>query len=85
MDPESKKLLEETYALEEENNRMLRSLKRSMLWSRVMSILYWVLILGVSVGAFYYIQPYLDDVMSIYDGVKSNLENVGSFLKNTEN
>jgi hypothetical protein len=85
MDPESKKLIEETYALEEENNKMLHSLKRSMFWSRTMSIAYWVLIIGVSVGAFYYIQPYLDDAMSIYGDVKNNLENVGSFFKNTEN
>ncbi len=82
MDPESKKLLEETYSLEEENNKMLHSLRRSMLWSRIMSIIYWVLIIGISVGAFYFIQPYFDQAMKVYNEVKGNFDNAGSLLKN---
>ena len=82
MDPESKKLLEETYSLTAENNRMLHSMKRSMLWSRIMSVLYWILIIGISVGAFYYIQPYLNQAMDIYNSAKGDLNNVGSLLKN---
>ena len=85
MDPESKRLLEETYSLEKENNKMLHSMKRSMLWSRVMSILYWVLIAGVSVGVFYFIQPYLDQAMSMYNSAKSNFEGVGSLLNKAKN
>lgn len=81
MDPESKKLLEETYSLAEENNRMLRSMKRSIMWSHIMSILYWVLIIGVSIGAFYFIQPYLDQAMDAYKNVRGNLEGVGSLLE----
>lgn len=85
MDPESKKLLEETHALEEENNKMLHALRRSMLWSRVMSVIYWILILGISVGAFYFLQPYMDQAMKVYDEVKSNLNNASSLMKNLKN
>ncbi|MFA6300782.1 MAG: hypothetical protein WC609_00320 [Candidatus Paceibacterota bacterium] len=85
MDPESKKLLEDTYALEEENNRMLHSLRRSMLWSKVMSVIYWILILGISVGAFYFIQPYMDQAMKVYNEVKVNLDNAGSLFQNFKN
>ena len=85
MDPESKKLLEETYSLAKENNAMLSSIKRSMLLSRVMTVVYWVAIIGVSVGAFYFVQPYIDQLMEIYGGAKSNLDNVGSLLKNFQN
>jgi Na+/proline symporter len=80
MDPESKKLLEETYSLEEENNRMLHALKRSMLWSRIMSVIYWILILGISVGAFYFIQPFLDQATSMYDSIKSNIDSASSLF-----
>ncbi len=80
MEPEDKKLLEETYSLAEENNKMLHSIKRSMIWARIMSILYWVLIIGVSVGAFYFIQPFLDQAMSVYNNAKGGLEEVSSFL-----
>lgn len=85
MDPESKKLLEVTYSLVEENNRMLHSIKRSMFWSRVMTVVYWIVIIGVSVGAFYFVQPYIDQLMEIYGGAKSNLDNIGSLLKNFQN
>jgi len=85
MDPESKKLLEETYSLTKENNAMLSSIKRSMLWARVVTVVYWIAIIGVSVGAFYFVQPYIDQLMEIYGGAKSNLDNVGSLLKNFQN
>ena len=85
MDPESKKLLEDTLALAQENNKMLHALKRSMLWSRVISVLYWVLIIGSALGAYYFVQPYVDQIMSTYNGAKSNLDNIGSLLKKFPN
>lgn len=68
MDPESKKLLQDTFNLAQENNELLRSMKRSMRLARVMSILYWVFIIGSAVGAYYLIQPYVDQVMNVYSG-----------------
>jgi hypothetical protein len=82
MDPESKKLLEDTFVLAQENNKMLHSLVRSMRISRIVSIIYWVLIIGSAVGAYYFIQPYIDQLMSIYGGAKSNLDSFGSLLNN---
>ncbi|MBI3888938.1 hypothetical protein HY311_04090 [Candidatus Nomurabacteria bacterium] len=75
MDPESQKLLEDTFALEQENNKMLRSMKRSMLWARIMSVLYWVLIIGISVGAFYFLQPYVDQVVKTYGSFSNAIKN----------
>jgi hypothetical protein len=69
MDPESKKLLEETFALAEENNKILHSMRRSMRLARVMSVLYWVIIIGISVGAFYFIQPYFNKIMDLYSSI----------------
>jgi len=69
MDPESKKLLEETLELEQENNKILHSMKRSMTWTRVMSVVYWLIIIGISVGAFYFVQPYFDKVFSLYNSI----------------
>ena len=66
MDPESKKLLEETLALAKENNNILHSLKRSIYISRIMSLVYWVFIIGSAVGAYYLIEPYIDQIKSAY-------------------
>jgi len=68
MDSESKKLLEETFRLAQNNNDMLRSIKRSMMWGHITRTIYWVFIIGSAVGAFYLLQPYIEDLKSVYDG-----------------
>ncbi|OGI80701.1 hypothetical protein A3D43_02375 [Candidatus Nomurabacteria bacterium RIFCSPHIGHO2_02_FULL_41_52] len=75
MDPESKKLLEATFKLAEENNGMLRSLHRSMRLSRIMSFLYWAFIIGSAIGAYYFIQPYLEQLVGVYSGAGDMLNN----------
>jgi hypothetical protein len=77
MDPESKKLLEETLELEQENNEILHSMKRSMTWARVMSVVYWLIIIGISIGAFYFIQPYIDQVVKTYGSFSNLIRNLG--------
>lgn len=62
MTPEEKELLKRTLALAEENNDMLRSMRRSMRIQRFMSIVYWVFIIGSAVGAYYLIQPYIEAI-----------------------
>ncbi|MDR3519284.1 MAG: hypothetical protein P4L63_00115 [Candidatus Pacebacteria bacterium] len=69
MDPESKKLLENIYSLEYENNKILRSMKRSMVWGQIMSVVYWLIIIGASIGAFYFLQPYINKIMNLYNSV----------------
>ncbi len=68
MDPESKKLLENTLNLAEDNNKILHSMKRSMHIASIMRFIYWAFIIGSAIGAYYFIQPYLDQLMSIYGG-----------------
>ena len=58
MTPEEKSLLERTYKLAEENNVILRSLRRSSRYALILRIVYWVVIILISFGAFYFIQPY---------------------------
>jgi hypothetical protein len=62
MDPETKKLLEETLELSRENNKILHSLRRSLRLQRIMTILYWVFIIGSAVGALWLVQPYIDAI-----------------------
>ena len=73
MDPEDKKLLEETLRLGQENNQMLRSIRRSLRISRIVRLVYWVFIIGSAIGAYYFVQPHLDQVMEIYGGAKDTL------------
>lgn len=59
MTPEEKNLLERTLKLAEENNALLLGLRRSNRISTAMRVAYWVVIIALSFGAFYLIQPYL--------------------------
>ncbi len=73
MSPEEKELLKRAVVLGEENNDILRSMRRSMRLARFMSILYWVFIIGSAIGAYYLIQPYVDSLTGAYGGAKSTL------------
>ncbi len=80
MSPEERELLKRSIALAEENNDILRSIQRSMRLARFMSILYWVFIIGSAVGAYYFIQPYLDTLMGVYGGTKDQINTAGSSM-----
>ncbi|MEY2664703.1 MAG: hypothetical protein RIT04_511 [Candidatus Parcubacteria bacterium] len=88
MTPEERHLLERTAKLAEDNNTILRSIRRSNRVSMIMRIVYWVVIIGVSYGAYVIVQPYIDQALSLYTEAQQNLEAVkgattkfGSFFK----
>lgn len=78
MNPYEKELLEETRKLAEENNKILKGLRTAHRWSTAFSFFYWVLIIGVSVGAFYFLQPYVDTILKTYSTIQNDLTNVKS-------
>ena len=85
MDPESKEQLAQTLRLAEENNRMIRKMKRTLDWSRAMRFIYWIFIIGTALGAYYFVQPYVDQVKDLYGGAKSNIDNINSIFGGTKN
>lgn len=90
MDSEEKDLLEKTFELEKENNKMLHRIRgvqrRQALWT----VFKFLLIFGIAIGAFYYIEPYLEKVAEIFNKIsgieqgidtsslKEMLKNIGS-------
>ena len=78
MTPEERELLNRSVELGEENNKMLHSIKRSMFMARLMSWLYWLIIIGVSIGAFYYIEPYLNKMMDLYNSVSNTQQKINN-------
>lgn len=64
MSPEERDLLYKTHELVEENNKMLRKLRSAQRWDRMIKYGYWIIIIGLSFGAYYFIQPYLEMVKS---------------------
>ncbi len=79
MDPESKKLLQDTLELARENNSMLHSMRRSMRIQRIMSLLYWAFIIFTALGAYYFIQPYLEQLINAYTGASDTIKSLKEF------
>ena len=76
MTPEEKILLERAVSLGEENNKILRSIRRTNRFGFVWKIVYWGIIIGISYGAYVYIQPYVDMLMKEYNSIKGTVTTV---------
>lgn len=80
MTPEDHELLKRAVVLSEENNDMLRSIRRGMRWARFMTVVYWLIIIGISVGAYYYALPYIDKAVKTYNGATSDIDAVSKLF-----
>ena len=81
LEPHEKILLEQTAELTQENNKVLHKLLRAQRWSQFGSLLRWVVIVGSILGAYYYLQPYLDNVIRAYQNVTSALPDINALLE----
>lgn len=66
MDPEVKKMIEENLTLTRENNTILKGIRSAQKRAMIYRVIYWVLILGATFGAYYFVQPYLDSLLGYY-------------------
>lgn len=77
MDLEVKQLLEENLKISKENNDLLLKIRSVQKWAQITRIFYWVAIIGASFGALYYLKPYLGNLMNVYTGGVSGINNFG--------
>jgi hypothetical protein len=75
MDPETKQLLKENVELSRSNNEMLKKVVRYQKWNQIYRAVYWGIIIFSSVGAYYFIQPYLSGLLNV-SGDVSNISNI---------
>jgi TRAP-type C4-dicarboxylate transport system permease small subunit len=76
MTPEERELLTKSIKISEENNRMLRSMRRSARFSSFLRLVYWALIIGSAIWTYYFIQPYLEAVMKGYTEMQKGVQSV---------
>ena len=60
-----------------QSNNMLHRIERRARFALAFSSLKWFVIIGLSLGTFYYTKPYLEQLMQTY----SQISNIGSFLR----
>lgn len=55
----------------------IRSAQRT---AAAMKAVYWIVIILLAFGALYYVQPYIDQLKSVYSGAQSDLDSFNSVL-----
>ena len=66
--------------LVEDDHRMIKNMHFAYRFSTLFTVLKFVVIIGVTLGAFYFVQPYLEGVLKLYGNVNSltgGIENNG--------
>jgi len=82
MDPEIKTILQENLRISHENNEMLINLVKAQRQQKIYRIVYWVIIIVVTIASFYFVEPYLGNIINLYSGGAGDTSNVSDILKN---
>jgi uncharacterized membrane protein YraQ (UPF0718 family) len=85
MDPQTQQLLKESLEISKENNQMLKKMVRNQKWTNIYRVVYWGIIIFSSVGAYYFIQPFLGNLFNVYTGGVSNTSSMNDVFKNLNN
>ncbi len=70
MTPDEHKMLVEIREATIQNTMALEKMKRANRIAIGAKIFYWLIIIGISFGAFYFIQPYIDTLKGVYSGIE---------------
>ena len=68
--------IDEILDLTRENNRILRSMHRRMLWSQIFTFVYWLIILGIAGWSFYFLHPYMKKYLHSYVVIMKSLDSI---------
>jgi hypothetical protein len=72
MDQKQQQMLEESLRLAQENNAMLRKLIWAGRRAWIIRAVYWGVILILTIGSYYIIQPYVAPLLNLYSGQDIN-------------
>ena len=84
MEPSIEKKLDDLMELTVENNHMLRKMRQAQRFTVVMRTLYWVLIIGLAFGSFYFVKPYFEQLTKVYTQGATSFQTIQSELGNLQ-
>lgn len=80
MTPEERSLLERTYKIVEENNLILRGIRRSNRINAAIKIFYWLVIISITFGMFFYLQPYLESMLNMVGQAQQSINSISNII-----
>lgn len=78
MDQELKVLLEENLRVNKANNDILVKMERAQRWGRIFKVVYWSVILATVFGVYYYLQPFIEQLLGTYSDLLSGVDSMKS-------
>lgn len=84
MDEELKKILQRNLEVSEESLKILKKINRARIVGVVYNVLKWAIIILLSVGAYYYIEPMVTNLINTFDkltGSTQSAQQIQDLLK----
>ncbi len=78
MNPEDRELLRRVAKLAEDNNDILRSMRRGARLASLARFVYWAAIIIAGLAAYYFIQPYFSAVLNGYSEIQKSIKGVNN-------
>ena len=85
MNPEERELLKKTAELCEENNKILRSMRRGARFSSFLRIIYWLIILGGALWLWNFMSPYFAILAKGYTDIQKGIQGVTTATEKINN
>jgi hypothetical protein len=57
-----------------ENTRILKKLESSHRWTLIVSLVKWLVYIGIIIGTYAILQPYLEQMLNVYSGIQDSAE-----------
>ena len=80
LEPDERKLLYQIAEEVAETKRLVRSLVRAQNLSTLITVLKWVVIIGLSYGVYYYLSPVLTQLLDTYQQIGGSVSNAKNLL-----
>jgi hypothetical protein len=66
----------------EKNHEILVRIRQVQKNAQLFKLFYWVLIISATFGAFYYVQPYINQILGVYTGFQGTQEQMQNNITN---
>lgn len=77
-----KTLLKKNLELTQENNALLRKMRRSAIYGNILKVVWLAIIIGLPVYIYYaFLQPYVGQLLEVYSGVETGAGEIRTFLE----
>ncbi|MEK7536044.1 MAG: hypothetical protein AAB590_03475 [Patescibacteria group bacterium] len=71
--------IEEVLKLERENHALLKSMRARQRWHTLFVILYWVVLGGIAVATYHFLEPYLKTLLESYNKIQEGIGKISNF------